>query len=59
MEREQGISKDGNRRVRALIVELAWFWRRFQPESKLSIWFDARVGGAGAHVEGDDRGFGP
>lgn len=46
MEREQGISKDGNRRVRALIVELAWFWRRFQPESKLSIWFDARVGGA-------------
>ncbi len=45
-KREQGISKDGNRRVRALIVELAWFWRRFQPESKLSIWFDARVGGA-------------
>ena len=46
MEREQGIGKDGNRRVRALIVELAWFWRRFQPESQLSKWFDARVGGA-------------
>jgi len=29
MQREQGISKDGNRRLRALVVELAWFWLRF------------------------------
>lgn len=29
MEREQGISKDGNRRMRACLVELAWFWLCF------------------------------
>jgi transposase len=33
MQREQGLSKDGDRRVRALIVELAWFWLWFQPDS--------------------------
>src|SRR5262245_6700107 len=29
-EREQGISKAGNKHVRGLIVELAWLWRRWQ-----------------------------
>jgi transposase len=29
--RDQGISKAGNRRVRATIVEIAWLWLRFQP----------------------------
>ena len=46
MQREQGISKDGNRRLRALVVELAWFWLRFQPDSALAKWFRARVIGA-------------
>ena len=50
MQREQGISKDGNRRLRALIVELAWFWLRFQPDSALAKWFRARVIGAKGHV---------
>jgi transposase len=44
MQREQGISKDGNRRARALIVEIAWMWRRHQPSSALSQWFKTRVG---------------
>jgi transposase len=35
-EREQGIGKDGNRRVRAAMVELAWLWLRWQPDSTLS-----------------------
>ena len=35
-ERDQGISKAGNRRVRAMIVEIAWLWLRFQPKSALS-----------------------
>src|SRR5271169_1659363 len=43
MQREQGISKDGNRRLRALVVELAWFWLRFQPDSALAKWFHERV----------------
>jgi transposase len=50
MQREQGISKDGNHRLRALIVELAWFWLRFQPDSALAQWFRARVGGAKGRV---------
>jgi transposase len=44
-EREQGISKAGNRRVRRMIVEIAWCWLRFQPESELSIWYQRRFGG--------------
>lgn len=41
-EREQGISKAGNRRVRALMVELAWMWLRLQPGSASSQWFQRR-----------------
>jgi transposase len=36
---EQGISKAGNPRIRKTMVELAWCWLRFQPESELTIWF--------------------
>ena len=50
MAREQGISKDGNRRLRACLVELAWFWLRFQPESALARWFHGRVNGAKGRV---------
>lgn len=41
---EQGIGRNGNRRVRALSIELAWSWLRWQPESELSRWFHARFG---------------
>ncbi len=43
-DREQGISKAGNRRLRHAMVELAWFWLRHQPDSALSAWFQVRVG---------------
>jgi transposase len=49
-EREQGIGKDGNRRVRAAMVELAWTWLRWQPDSALSVWFRARVGVMGGRI---------
>jgi transposase len=42
--RDQGVSKAGDPRVRRMMVELAWLWVRFQPESALSRWFTARVG---------------
>jgi len=42
--REQGISKAGNRRLRRLMVELAWCWLRWQPESELSQWYMRRFG---------------
>jgi transposase len=44
-EREQGISKAGNRRVRWIMVELAWCWLRYQPDSELSHWYQRRFGG--------------
>lgn len=46
-QREQGISKAGNRRIRSLAVEIAWLWLRFQPDSALSRWFNERYGGSG------------
>lgn len=45
MRKDQGISKQGNRRVRALLVELAWMWLRYQPNSALSCWFASKVQG--------------
>jgi transposase len=44
MAREQGISKAGNGKARTTMVELAWLWLRYQPDSILSIWFRERVG---------------
>jgi transposase len=40
--REQGISKAGNRRVRWMMIELAWGWLRYQPSSELSRWYQRR-----------------
>jgi transposase len=49
-EREQGIGKAGNRRVRTVMVELAWLWQRYQPGSAQVIWFRERVGGTGRRI---------
>lgn len=46
--REQGISKAGNRRVRAAMTELAWCWLRYQPQSALSLWYERRFGKTGS-----------
>jgi transposase len=48
--REQGISKAGNKRVRRLMVELAWGWLRYQPQSALSLWFSTRFGSSGVRA---------
>jgi transposase len=45
IDREQGISKAGNGRLRAALIELAWLWTRWQPTSQLSQWFAGRVAG--------------
>jgi transposase len=41
---EQGISKAGNPRLRAILVEIAWGWLRWQPGSRLSQWYQERFG---------------
>lgn len=47
---EQGISKAGNKRVRALLIELAWGWLRLQPQSELSGWYQRRFANAGKRM---------
>jgi transposase len=47
---DQGISKQGNKRVRALLIEMAWMWLRYQPASQLAQWFARRT--AGDHKRG-------
>jgi transposase len=42
--REQGLSKAGNPLLRKAMVELAWLWLRYQPDSLLARWFNERVG---------------
>jgi len=44
---DQGISKQGNGRVRGLLVEMAWTWLRYQPRSALTQWFNRRTQGTG------------
>jgi len=48
--REQGISKAGNRYMRALAIELAWSWLRRQPQSALSQWYRRRFAAGGARL---------
>jgi len=49
-EREQGISKAGNRRLRRLLVELSWCWLQWQPESELAKWYDRRFAAGNART---------
>ena len=41
IEREQGVSKAGNPRLRTTMIQLAWLWLRHQPQSALTRWFKA------------------
>ncbi|MDB5578318.1 MAG: family transposase [Bradyrhizobium sp.] len=43
IDREQGVSKAGNPRLRTTMVQLAWLWLRHQPDSMLARWFQDRV----------------
>ena len=42
-DRCAGISRRSNNRLRATLVELAWLWLRYQPDSALSLWFGERT----------------
>lgn len=43
-DHELGISKVGNRHIRAMAIEIAWIWLRYQPNSELSRWYQRRFG---------------
>jgi transposase len=48
--RELGITKAGNGSMRTMAVEIAWGWVRFQPESALTQWDQARFGRGSARL---------
>jgi transposase len=43
-ERDQGISRAGNTRLQAVMVQLAWGWVHWQRQSALTHWYQARFG---------------
>jgi transposase len=41
---DQGITRAGNKHVRRLMVQLAWSWLRYQPDSALTQWYEGKFG---------------
>lgn len=53
IDREQGVSKAGNPRLRKTMIQLSWLWLRYQPDAAVTRWFNERVshsGGRGRKV---------
>jgi transposase len=50
MDREQGVSKAGNKRLRTTMIQVAWLWLRHQPTSELTRWYEERVQTNGGRV---------
>jgi transposase len=50
MARDQGITRAGNTHVRRMIVQLAWCWLRYQPDSGLARWYRRRFGAGGKRM---------
>lgn len=48
IDREQGVSKSRNPRLRTTMIQLAWLWLRYQPESTLTRWFRECIGVRGS-----------
>jgi transposase len=44
VDRDRSISRMGNPRARTSMIQLAWLWLRYQPDSALATWFRERVG---------------
>jgi transposase len=44
LDRDRSISRAGNPRARTTLIQLAWLWLRYQPDSALATWFRERVG---------------
>ena len=51
VDREQGVSKAGNPRLRTTLIQLAWLWLRHQPQSALALWFKERVNRNGGRLK--------
>ena len=49
-QRDQGISRDGPAWIRAQLIQMAWRWLRYQPDSALSKWFNERTAGSRGRI---------
>jgi transposase len=47
VDRDQGVSKAGNPRLRTTMIQVAWLWVRHQPDSALTGWFRQRAASGG------------
>jgi transposase len=47
VDRDQGVSKSGNPRLRTTLIQLAWLWLRHQPDSALTAWFKGAMAESG------------
>ena len=43
VDREQGVSKAGNPRLRTTLIQMSWLWLQHQPNSALTQWFKERL----------------
>ncbi len=50
VQRDQGIGRDGPGWIRAQLLQMAWRWVRYQPDSALTRWFEARTAGARGRI---------
>src|SRR6266404_5285410 len=46
----QGISKAGNSFARRVMIEVAWLWRKYQPDSALAKWYEERAAGQSPRI---------
>jgi transposase len=44
------MTKAGNGYMRTMAIEIAWGWVRFQPQSTLTQWYQARCGQGSARL---------
>jgi transposase len=50
IDREQGVSKAGNPRLRVALIQLSWLRLQHQSQSALARWFEARVARNGGRL---------
>ena len=50
MTKCQGISKAGNSWARRILIEIAWLWLKYQPQTTLARWYTQRTQGQGARI---------
>lgn len=50
LAQDQGIDRAGNSRLRAVSIQLAWNWVRWQPTSALTHWYQQAFAGRGGRL---------